>query len=124
MLFGLQKAFPSYTFKALVRTVSPIEEYNKNLTDGLPRVEPIQGTFEDADLVSKHTSEADLVINTADSDNTVLRDAILSGFRKKFAEGKGVGSLIHTSGTAIFWDGIMEGRFDPKAKVWTVSENE
>ena len=110
-----------YTFKVLIREQSLIATYNKDLPHNLPPLDLIEGSFEDADLVERCTFGVDLVINAADSDNTILRDALLRGFKKRFESGKGVGSLIHTSGVAIFWDGLLEGRYNPEARLWTVS---
>jgi hypothetical protein len=46
--------------------------------------------------------------------------ALLDGMRKKKSSGKGVGVLIHTSGTSMFLDGSKEGKY-VDGKVWNVS---
>lgn len=65
-------------------------------------------------------SEADIVVNVADSDDFLQIEAILESFKKRKEGGKSVSSFIQTSGTMIFLDGNTEGKFDPEAKIWTV----
>lgn len=114
------KAYPSFTYKALVRNESAVTALNDAL--GSTNVQPVKGTFDDVDLITQLTFEADFVINTADSDNVSLKDALLKGFKQRFDEGKGLGGLIQTSGCAIYFDGLKEGRRNPEGKVWTVSD--
>ena len=59
------------------------------------------------------------MVNAADADDLSLTGALLKGIKKRFDEGKGVGTLIHTSGAAIFGED-SNGVFDPQAKFWTV----
>lgn len=80
----------------------------------------MQGSFTDAALVTKLAADADIVINAADSDDAALLGAILAGLKKRYDEGKGVGSYIHTSGSAIYWD-TAAGKYDPESRVWSVS---
>lgn len=65
-------------------------------------------------------SESNVVINCANSSDVPLTTSILQGFKKWFEQGKGVGTLIHTSGAANFIDFNKEGKFDPSGKIWTV----
>ena len=43
------------------------------------------------------------------------------GIKERWMRTGLVGTLIHTSGTAIFLDGGKEGRSPQGGKVWTVS---
>ena len=86
----------------------------------LSKVIAVKGTFQELDLITQHASEADLVVNTADSDNLDLLGAILRGIKKRCDAGKGVGSFIQTSGTAVFFD-EPRGEDNPHGRVWTVS---
>ena len=74
----------------------------------------------DLDALSTRVSEFDIVANCASSSDVSLTIAILKGLKSRFENGKGVGTLIHTSGAANFLDFNKEGKFDPNAKIWTV----
>lgn len=120
VLVALHKHFPSFTFKAIVRSDSAVEDLKSS---GLP-VEPIKGSHTDAELVIKHVKEADVVVTCADSDNADFVPALLKGLKAHFDEGKGVSKLVHTSGAAIYWDGKIEGKTNPDGKVWTDNEED
>lgn len=115
VLVTLQKTFPDYTFKALARTPSSLSSFPKP-------VEPVQGTFADTALITQHASQADVVVAAGDSDDVALKDAVLGGLKQRYEAGKGLGALVWTSGTAVYWDGGKEGKYDPKGKVWTVRD--
>ena len=117
------KAYPQFTFKALIRNVATLEAFNDGLGAIPTRVEAVKGTFDDLDLITQYAADSDFVINTADSDNVSLKDALLKGFKKRFEEGKGLPGFIHTSGCAIFADGVTDGKANPDGKVWTVSQS-
>ena len=74
----------------------------------------------DLDALSTRVSEFDIVVNCASSSDVSLTIAILKGLKSRFENGKGVGTLIHTSGAANFLDFNKEGKFDSNAKIWTV----
>lgn len=118
----LHKSFPNWTFKAFVRNERAVNVVNQYLnTDlDLPKIETIIGSLDDADRIADLAYEADIVINVADSDSVPLRDGLLRGLKRRFEDGKGVGSFIHTSGAAIYWDGAQDGKFNDQGKVWTV----
>ena len=117
IIVSLHKHYPSFTFKAIVRSDAAVDALKSS---GLP-VEAIKGSHTDVDLVTKHVKEADVVVTCADSDNKDFVTALLAGLKAHFDEGKGVAKLLHTSGSAIYWDGRVDGKTDPKGKVWTVS---
>lgn len=115
MLTELVKTHPKLKFTALVRNPSRVEAV-RNLG-----VEVVQGSFSDTDLISSHARAADITINSADSDSTVLNEAILTGQRARVADdGKPPAILLHTSGVAVFMDGGKEGKHDPNSKIWNV----
>ncbi|EJD08002.1 uncharacterized protein FOMMEDRAFT_71717 [Fomitiporia mediterranea MF3/22] len=87
-------------------------------------VEPIIGSLDDYELVTKLSAEADIVINTADCDNVDLLHALLEGQKCRKAHGKPIGSFVHTSGIKIFSDNSGEGKFNSNGKVWTDSEED
>ena len=122
VLEALLTAYPDFTFKALVRDVSALDAFNAGLGPASTTVEAVKGTFEHLDLIVQQTSEADFVVNTADSDDVNIKDAFLGGFKKRYDEGRGLSGFIQTSGCAIFFDGVKEGKCSPSGKVWTVSE--
>ena len=61
-------------------------------------IEPVLGTLSDADLLARMARETDAVINTADSDNREVIEAILPAL---FGSGK---LFLHTSGSSIVGD--------------------
>ncbi|KAI0038117.1 hypothetical protein FA95DRAFT_1600200 [Auriscalpium vulgare] len=78
----------------------------------------IPGSFGDAKLVEDQVYAHDVVINTADSNNVKLMEAILRGARRRYDEGKKQSVLVHTSGVAVLLDGGREGKFDMSGKIW------
>jgi hypothetical protein len=115
VLAELVKTHPELKFTALVRNPSNIEAV-RNLG-----VEVVQGSFSDTDMISSHARAADITINSADSDNTVLNEAILTGQRARVVDDrKSPAVLLHTSGVAVFVDGGKEGKHDPTSKIWNV----
>lgn len=61
-------------------------------------IEPVLGSLSDSDLLARMAREADAVINTADSDNREVIEAILPAL---FGSGK---LFLHTSGSSIVGD--------------------
>lgn len=59
---------------------------------------PVIGGLDDAGLLTRLAGEAELVVNTADSDHRGAVEALLAGLR-----GRG-GTLVHTSGSSIVAD--------------------
>ena len=120
VLVALQRAYPTFKFKALARDETAIEAFNTAAGPNDTRVEAVKGSFEDSELVTRLTYEADIVITATDAGNIGLKDALLKGFKKRFDDGKPLGAYIHTSGAAIFLDGSKEGKYDFSARIWTV----
>ena len=103
------------TFTALVRSkddLAAVASTGANV---------IQDSLKDFDALSERVFQADIVFNNADADDVELTEAILRGLKKRYDSGKGIATLIHTSGAADFLDGKQEGKYDPSARVWTVS---
>lgn len=115
VLVSLIKEQPEVTFKALVRSDADI-----HLVAATGAI-TTKDSLKDYDALSEKVAQADIIFNSADCDDVALNEAILKGLKRRFDQGKGVGTLIHTSGTASFMDGGKEGRFNPDARVWTVS---
>ncbi|KAI0311124.1 hypothetical protein OF83DRAFT_1177883 [Amylostereum chailletii] len=112
VLTGLLKRYPEWAVAALVRNEKHFEAVRS------VGVTVVPGSFADKSLIADHAYAADIVINCADCDDLPLTEAILSGIRKRFQEGKPKGILIHTSGTGCFVDGKLEGKFDSQGKIW------
>lgn len=113
---ALRKAHPDVHFTLLVRSPSDGERLKSTSTT------VVFGNFSETKKITSLTAEADIVINAADSDDVPLANAILAGLKQKQDEGRGVGTLIHTSGGMIFNDGVTDGTRKPNSKVWTVSK--
>ncbi|KAI5121374.1 hypothetical protein M0805_001187 [Coniferiporia weirii] len=112
LLIALKQAYPSYTLTALVR--SPASFFAVTAAGATP----VQGTFSEHAKISALAADADVVINTGDSDDDGLIQAILTGLRRKYDGGCGTGALIHTSGTGLFLDGKKDGMADLEGKIW------
>lgn len=122
VLAHLHKTFPTFIFKAFVRNERAMNVINQylNTNPDLPKIETIIGSLDDIERMADLAYEADIVINVADSDSVPLRDGLLKGLKRRFDNGRGIGSFIHTSGAAIYWDGSQDGKFNQEGKVWTV----
>ncbi|TDL16202.1 NAD-binding protein [Rickenella mellea] len=118
VLVALRKKYPDALIKAFIRSPEQAEAIRA------AGANPIIGTFGELDKVADLSHDADIVLQCADSDNVELITAILRGMKRRKDEGKRVGSLIHTSGTAIFLDGSKTGKFDPNGKIWNDSSIE
>ncbi|KAI0314826.1 NAD(P)-binding protein [Amylostereum chailletii] len=112
LLVELVKRYPDWKITALLRSDKHADTIRAL---GLSLV---MGSFEDHALVTEQSRMADLVINTADSDNVAFNAAILAGMKQRFEEGKPKGTLIHTSGCAVCLDKKTDGKVDPQGRVW------
>ncbi|KAH8113546.1 NAD-binding protein [Phellopilus nigrolimitatus] len=115
LLVALKKKYPDFEYTALVRSESSFEAIRA------AGATVVQGSFADVETISQQSEQADIVINVGNCDDVGLTLAILKGLKAKHTKSLGVGTLLHTSGTAIFMDEKMT-KFDPNSKVWTDSE--
>ena len=107
------------TYHAAIVLVHLIHRSRQGISfTGLPKVEAVKGTFADLDLITKLASEADVVINTADSDSLELINALLRGLQQRHDKER-VATLIHTSGAGVFLDDA-QGSYNPGGRVWSV----
>ncbi|TDL19366.1 NAD(P)-binding protein [Rickenella mellea] len=118
ILVELKKVYPDANINALVRSPS------HNDAIRAAGAQPIQGSFDNLDIIEEQASKADLVINAADSDTVELMNAILRGLKKRKESGAGTPSYVHTSGAAVFLDGGNTGKYDKELKVWTDREED
>jgi len=88
----LLKSPEKYTVSALVRREEQAEIIRKL------GATPIVGSLDDAELLFNASREADVVINTADSDHFSAARAIVKGLKAKKDKNA---ILIHTSGTSV-----------------------
>lgn len=115
VLVDLVKRYPDLNITALVRNPSHVEAV-RNLG-----VNVVQGTFSDTELISSRARAAEITVNTAESDDTALNEAILTGQKARVVQdGKPPPVLLHTSGVAVFSDSGKEGKHDPNGKLWNV----
>jgi len=66
VLTALTEAHPELSITALVRR----PESRKPVENLGPNVRTLEGAFDDLELIEQHAREADVVINTADSDTS------------------------------------------------------
>ncbi|KZV84516.1 NAD(P)-binding protein [Exidia glandulosa HHB12029] len=66
--------------------------------------EVIQGTHQEVDKIKKAASEADLIVNAADSDDVNLISALLAGAKERFLTTGKRPVFVHTSGTGVVGD--------------------
>lgn len=114
VLVGLIKDHPDVTFTTVVRSEAHVDAISS--TGAIA----VMDSLTDYEALAVRVSESDVVVNCANSSDVLLITSILQGFKKRFEQGKGVGTLIHTSGAANLIDSNKEGKFDPSAKIWTV----
>lgn len=114
VLVGLIKDHPDVTFTTVVRSEVHVDAISSTVAIA------VMDSLADYEALAVRVSESDVVVNCANSSDVLLITPILQGFKKRFEQGKGVGTLIHTSGAANFIDSNKEGKFDPSAKIWTV----
>jgi len=75
----------------------------EGLSNADTTVEPLSGSFEDHDLLTKTVIEHDITIEAGDSDNPDLVNALLKGMEKRKNDGKKT-TFIHVSGTGTLAD--------------------
>jgi nucleoside-diphosphate-sugar epimerase len=79
-------------------------------------VTPIIGTLDDAEIITKNTAAADLVIEAANCDHLENAKAIVAGLEKRYNETGKRAIYVHTSGTGIAinpTDYPYSGKLDP-----------
>jgi hypothetical protein len=111
----LRAAHPDFNYTALVRSSDHVAAVTA------AGATPVIGSSTDRDTILRLVSEADIVLNCMSADDVPLIELILEGLRKRKAEGKGVGVLVHTSGTAVFAEVSKDGKTEEGQKVWSVS---
>jgi hypothetical protein len=117
VLADLAQAYPDIRVTALVRNPA----HSAALTANNNVVDVVEGSFSDTALITSKARDADITINTGDSDGVELTKAILVGQKLRVTEDlKSPAALLHVSGVAVFADGTTDGKHDPQAKVWNV----
>jgi uncharacterized protein YbjT (DUF2867 family) len=111
---ALRKRFPSWTVAALVRNEAHHAEIRAL------GVTVVHGSLTDYALIEEQAYEVDIVINAANADDLPATEAVLRGLKRRYNAGRPKGTLVHTSGAAVFTDGTQEGKFYPDAKVYNV----
>ncbi|KXJ88473.1 hypothetical protein Micbo1qcDRAFT_166513 [Microdochium bolleyi] len=91
-----------YKVTVLVRSESSAKTLRDRFGSNL---QTVQGTLADAGLITKHASEADIVIHTATADDLPSVEAVLAGIKKRAAADAAFKPIyIHTSGTSLLAD--------------------
>lgn len=78
-------------------------EIIKSLTNSDTIVEPLLGSFDDHDLLTRTVYDHDITIEAGDSDNPELVNALLRGMEQRNGDGKQT-TFIHVSGTGTLAD--------------------
>lgn len=89
-----------FSVRALVRSAAKAEQDIRPLG-----IEPVIGSLDDTELLTREAADADVVFNFADADHLPAAKAILKGLcerRKKGGRSRPI--LIHTSGTGVVAD--------------------
>ncbi|KAF5628955.1 nucleoside diphosphate sugar epimerase [Fusarium sp. NRRL 52700] len=95
--YALQKAHPDWKYTILVRS----EDKGKDVQKQYPDVKLAIGSLDDSKVIEKASSEADIVIHTAESsDHQGAAKAIAAGLRSTHSSSN-PGYWIHISGTGI-----------------------
>lgn len=89
---GTRLAQAGHTVRGLIRDARRIEECRRF------GIEPVAGTLEDADVLTREARAADVVVNAASSDDRFAADTLVAALA---GSGK---TLIHTSGSSIVAD--------------------
>ncbi|KAF3923834.1 hypothetical protein ABW21_db0204033 [Orbilia brochopaga] len=105
---------PDLSITTLVRSESHIETLTspsnpKFFSGSIPNC--VLGSLEDLELLRKHASDSDIVVNCASADNVAVVEALINGLAQSPDTSKKI--FIHTSGTsgfAVWNDGDMGGR--------------
>ncbi|KAK1225593.1 hypothetical protein PQX77_011451 [Marasmius sp. AFHP31] len=98
-LLDLPGARSKFNFRAIVRS----SDKAKKLED-LFDVQAILGSHSDRELVERESSQADIVLAMADSDDMEAVGAILDGLKRRYEVTGKAPILIHTSGTGVLAD--------------------
>ncbi|KAJ7673891.1 hypothetical protein DFH06DRAFT_1319008 [Mycena polygramma] len=108
----IEKNDPKFNITALVRSTEKAEKLRALNV----QLNIVSGSHDDAALVERLASEADVVFALADSDNLKAAEAILRGLKKRFDTTGVKPTLIHISGTGCLGDGA-KGTFASE-KIW------
>lgn len=113
----LKKAFPEANFTATTRSSSGVQALT---AAGAKAVVLDPATADYHETITNLASKSDVVINLADCDDLPLAEAVLKGL-KLYKERTGkVTTLIHTSGTAVFFDDTKDGSYKPNGHFYDV----
>lgn len=95
---------PPSRITALIRDPKKVELLkNVNLPSGVT-LEPLLGSLQDLETLTKAAEEHDVVFSMADADDLPAMKAILEGIKRRKEKTGEVPLLIHTSGTGLLTD--------------------
>jgi len=110
LLVDLKKIFPEVLISATTRSYSSAAALS---SAGATPIVLDPAAVDYQEKIAELASKADIVINAADCDDLPLAEAILKGFKKRKEETGKVGTLLHTSGIAVFLDDTQDGLYKP-----------
>ncbi|KAF9303936.1 hypothetical protein BGZ74_002774, partial [Mortierella antarctica] len=95
-----ENTLSDFSIRALVRSAAKAEQDIRPLG-----VEPVIGSLDDTDLLTREAADADVVLHFADADHLPAAKAILKGLSERRKQGgRARPILIHTSGTGVLTD--------------------
>ena len=107
-------------FNVLVRPSKQNESVIAHLRQNHTNVEVIEGSHQDAELVSKQSAAADVTIHTANSaDDFPSIKAIVAGLSQPLPPGRSKRFLIHTSGTGELTDAAKGQYAAPDSEIYS-----
>jgi uncharacterized protein YbjT (DUF2867 family) len=113
----LHTSHPEISAICLVRDASPAKL--SSLQKLNPNTSMVEGTMDDAELISKTAETADIVIHMAHSDHVSSVEAVLTGLRKQVESSSDRSPLyLHMSGLGIIADNVLGEKVE-KMKEWT-----
>ena len=105
---------------ALVRPTKQNESVIAQLRTNHKNVEVVEGSHQEAELVTKQAAAADVIIHTANSaDDLPSIQALVAGLSQPLASGRSKRFLIHTSGTGELVDSAKGQYAAPDSEVYS-----
>ncbi|KAL1717605.1 hypothetical protein EV715DRAFT_292098 [Schizophyllum commune] len=115
----LAQSLPEHRVFALVRSLTPAR---RDILSSLhPNIVPLEGTLDDAPLITEWASKCPITINAANSDDFPLVKALLAGLEANSQANPGRPPLyIHLSGLGLISDNCRGEQLDEsKVHIWS-----
>lgn len=112
----LGRKHPELRLLCLVRDATP--EKAASLKSLSPRVDVVEGTLEDSEVISRTSEKVDIVIHIAHSDHAPSVEAVLAGLSRRGGDSRPAPLYLHMSGCGIIADNVR-GEYIDNPKEWT-----